>query len=130
MAALAGAVDRCEAVIFLVSPAWRDSKYCFAEFFEAKKLGKRIFGVIVEPIPLSQLPDQMTSEWQLCDLTHSDDPISFTVERLPTLRESVVNFSRAGLERLANGLRKAGLDASTFIWPPEGQPERSPYPGL
>jgi len=26
MAALAGAVDRCEAVIFRVSPAWRDSK--------------------------------------------------------------------------------------------------------
>ena len=130
MAALAAAVDRCEAVIFLVSPAWRESKYCFAEFFEAKKLGKRIFGVIVETIPLSQLPDQMTSEWQLCDLTHTDDPVSFTVEKLPVVRESVVNFPRAGLEALANGLRKAGLDASTFMWPPEGQPERSPYPGL
>src|SRR5262245_34123313 len=68
MAALAAAVDRCEAVIILVSPAWQASKYCFAEFFEAKKLGKRIFGVIVEPIPLSQLPEQMTAEWQVCDL--------------------------------------------------------------
>ena len=58
MAALAGAVDRCEAVIFLVSPAWRDSKYCFAEFFEAKKLGKRIFGVIVEPIPSRSFPSR------------------------------------------------------------------------
>jgi hypothetical protein len=30
MAALSGAVEGCEAVIFLVSPAWRDSKFCFA----------------------------------------------------------------------------------------------------
>ena len=130
MAALAGAVDRCEAVIFLVSPAWRDSKYCFAEFFEAKKLGKRIFGVIVEPIPLSQLPEQMTAEWQVCDLTDARDPVSFTVARLPFVRETVVSFPRAGLEALARGLQKAGLDASTFVWPPEGEPDRSPYPGL
>src|ERR1700712_1269104 len=79
MAALAGAVDRCEAVIFLVSPAWRDSKFCFAEFFEARKLGKRIFGIIVEPLPLSDLPEQMTAEWQVCDLTDARDPVSFTV---------------------------------------------------
>jgi hypothetical protein len=57
MAALAGAVDRCEAVLFLVSPAWKDSKYCYAEFFQAKNLGKRIFGVIVESIPLAELPE-------------------------------------------------------------------------
>ena len=130
MAALAAAVDRCEAVIFLVSPAWRDSKYCFAEFFEAKKLGKRIFGIIVAPIPLSQLPEQMTTEWQVCDLTDSADPQSFTVVRLPFVPETVVRFPRAGLADLARGLQKAGLDAATFVWPPEGEPERSPYPGL
>lgn len=130
MAALAAAVDRCEAVIFLVSPAWRDSKFCFAEFFEAKKLGKRIFGVIVEPIPLAQLPEQMTAEWQVCDLTGTLDPVSFTVSRLPALAETVVHFPRAGLEALSRGLQNAGLDASTFVWPPEGQPDRAPYPGL
>ena len=130
MAALAGAVDRCEAVIFLVSPAWRDSKYCFAEFFQAKNLGKRIFGVVVEPIPLSQLPEQMTAEWQVCDLTDAGNPVSFSVARLPFVRETVVSFPRAGLEALARGLQKAGLDASTFVWPPEGEPDRSPYPGL
>ena len=130
MAALAGAVDRCEAVIFLVSPAWRDSKYCFAEFFQAKNLGKRIFGVIVEPIPLSQLPEQMTAEWQVCDLTDAGNPVSFSVAKLPFVRETVVSFPQAGLEALARGLQKAGLDASTFVWPPEGEPDRSPYPGL
>ena len=130
MAALAGAVDRCEAVIFLVSPAWRDSKFCFAEFYQAKNLGKRIFGVIVAPIPLSQLPEQMTAEWQVCDLTDARDPVLFSVARLPFVPETAVSFPRAGLEALARGLQKAGLDASTFVWPPEGEPDRSPYPGL
>ena len=130
MAALAGAVDRCEAVIFLVSPAWRDSKFCFAEFYQAKNLGKRIFGVIVAPIPLSQLPQQMTAEWQVCDLTDARDPVSFSVARLPFVPETAVSFPRAGLEALARGLQKAGLDASTFVWPPEGEPGRTPYPGL
>lgn len=130
MAALTGAVDRCEAVLFLVSPAWRDSKYCFAEFFEAKKLGKRIFGVIVEPIALSDLPEQMTAEWQVCDLCHADEPMTFSVERPPLLARTDVVFPKAGLDALARGLRKAGLDPATFEWPPAGEPERSPYPGL
>ena len=130
MAALAGAVDRCEAVIFLVSPAWRDSKFCFAEFYQAKNLGKRIFGVIVAPIPLSLLPEQMTAEWQVCDLTDGRDPVSFSVARLPFVPQTAVSFPRTGLEALARGLQKAGLDASTFVWPPAGEPDRSPYPGL
>jgi hypothetical protein len=130
LAALTGAVDRCEAVLFLVSPAWRNSKYCFAEFFEAKKLGKRIFGVIVEPMALADLPDQMTAEWQVCDLTDADDPVSFPVAQAPMVPSTEVSFPRAGLEALGRGLRKARLDASTFLWPPEGDPGRSPYPGL
>ena len=130
IAALASEVYRCEAVIFLVSPAWNASKQCFAEFFDAKKLGKRIFGVIVAPIPLSQLPEQMTADWQVCDLTDASDPVSFSVARLPFVPETAVSFPRAGLEALARGLEKAGLDASTFVWPPDGEPNRSPYPGL
>jgi hypothetical protein len=118
MAALAGAVDRCEAVIFLVSPAWRDSKFCFAEFFEAKKLGKRIFGAIVEPIPLAQLPGQMTAEWQVCDLSSPHDLAVYPVVKLPWVPATVVQFPKAGLAALGRGLRKAGLDASTFAWPP------------
>jgi len=130
MAALTGAVDRCEAVIFLVSPAWRDSKYCFAEFFEAKKLGKRIFGVMVEPISLSELPDQMTSEWQLCNLCAPGEADAFTVSRQPLVPNTEVHFTKAALTDLARGLRKAGLDASTFVWPPPDEPQRAPYPGL
>ena len=109
MAALAGAVDRCEMVIFLVSQVWRNSKFCFAKFYQAKNLGKRIFGVIVEPIPLSQLPEQMTAEWQVCDLANARDPVACTVVRLPTVHETVVSFPRAELEGLAGGMRKVGL---------------------
>jgi hypothetical protein len=130
MAALAAAVDRCEAVLFLVSPAWRASKYCFAEFYQAKNLGKRIIGVIIEPIALSELPEQMTAEWQVCNLTDNRDLLSFTVAHPPILPESVVSFPRIGLEALKRGLQKAGLDASTFVWPPQQDQQRSPYPGL
>ncbi len=50
-AALKQAAERCELVIFLVSPEWAASKWCLAEFLLAKNLNKRIFGVIVEPTP-------------------------------------------------------------------------------
>ena len=72
----------------------------------------------------------MTAEWQVCDLTDARDPVLFNVARLPFVPETAVSFPRAGLEALARGLQKAGLDASTFVWPPEGEPDRAPYPGL
>src|SRR5215510_4149280 len=66
--ALKSAADRCEAVLFLISPAWQASRWCIAEFLLAKQLGKTIFGVLVEATPLDMLPREMTAEWQLCDL--------------------------------------------------------------
>jgi hypothetical protein len=51
---------RCEAVLFLVSPAWLESKWCLAEILLAKSLYKRIFGLIVEPVPLKRLPTEMS----------------------------------------------------------------------
>jgi len=64
--ALKSAADRCEAVLFLISPAWRDSRWCLAEFLLAKQLGKTIFGVLVETVSLETLPKEITAEWQLC----------------------------------------------------------------
>jgi hypothetical protein len=66
--ALKSAADRCEAVLFLISPAWFASRWCLAEFLLAKQIGKAIFGVIVEGTPLETLPREITVEWQLCDL--------------------------------------------------------------
>jgi hypothetical protein len=67
-AALKAAADRCEAVLFLISPAWLNSSWCLDEFLLAKTMHKRIFGLIIEPVQLSELPTEMTTEWQLCDL--------------------------------------------------------------
>ena len=66
--ALRQAADRCEAVIFIVSPAWAKSKWCLAEFLLAKSLHKQIFGVVLKDVPIGELPTEMTSEWQLCRL--------------------------------------------------------------
>ena len=128
--ALKAAADRCEAVLFLITPAWRDSRWCLAEFLLAKQLGKAIFGVLVEATPLETLPPEMTAEWQLCDLARGSDRESFRVALDPIVPETEVSFARGGLDRLKLGLQKAGLDASTFPWPPKDDPQRSPYPGL
>jgi hypothetical protein len=128
--ALMRAVDRCEVVLFVVSPAWRKSEYCLTELHKARELGKRVFGVIIKPIPLSELPPQMTAEWQVCDLSFEDDPVSLTVARAPLVPSTVVRFPKIGLEILARGLRDAGLDAFSFLWPPKGDPTRPPYRGL
>ena len=41
-----------------------------------------------------------------------------------------VTFSQSGLAKLKTGLMRAGLDARFFAWPPEADPDRSPYRGL
>ena len=126
--ALKAAADRCEAILFLVSAAWLDSKWCLAEFLLAKTLHKRIVGLIVEPVPIDRVPVEMTAEWQLCDLTGTDRVRGFEVAA-GALRERVC-FSEAGLGLLRRGLERAGLDARSFPWPPAREPERAPYRGL
>jgi WD40 repeat protein len=128
--ALKAAADRCEAVLFLISPAWRDSRWCLAEFLMAKQLGKTIFGVLVEPTPLDTLPREMTTEWQLCDLTAGTARRVVKVSQEPFVAATDVSFAEAGLERLRLGLQKAGLTPSSFAWPPPDDPARSPYRGL
>ena len=126
--ALKAAADRCEAVLFLVSPAWLASRWCLAEFLLAKSLHKRIFGLIIEPVPLAQLPSEMTAEWQLCELVGEDRFRTFEVE-IGDKRQQVA-FREAGLELLRRGLERAGLDARSFPWPPPGERNREPYRGL
>jgi len=129
-AALKQAAERCELVIFLVSPEWAASKWCLAEFLLAKNLNKRVFGVIAEPTPLSDLPTEMTAEWQLVDLTAGKRDHKVTVRPPPGDKTETVAFAEDGLERLRIGLMQAGLDARYFAWPPEDDPERAPYRGL
>jgi hypothetical protein len=126
--ALRRAADRCEAVVFVVSPAWAKSRWCLAEFLLAKNLHKQIFGVVLEDLPIGELPTEMTAEWQLCHLTGpgSTATIRFVHREKPT----EIAFLAEGLKRLKAGLQNAGLSASFFAWPPKGDQSRSPYRGL
>src|SRR6185437_768710 len=63
--ALKRAADRCEAVIFIISPAWAKSAWCRAEFLLAKSLNKHIFGVIVKETGLDELRIELKAEYQL-----------------------------------------------------------------
>lgn len=126
--ALRRAADRCEAVLFVVSPAWAKSKWCLAEFLLAKNLHKLIFGIVLKDIPIGELPTEMTAEWQLCHLSGQGptDTIRFTHRDEP----AEIAFLADGLKRLRSGLQGAGLSASFFPWPPRGDESRSPYRGL
>lgn len=128
--ALRAAADRCEVVLLLVSPAWLASRWCLAEFLLARQLGKTIVGALVAPVPLAELPGELTAEWQLCDLAHGEPRRVFAVAQPPVVAATTVALAEDGLLRLKHGLQRAGLDPETFPWPPPGEPDRSPYRGL
>ena len=128
--ALKSAAYRCESVVCLISPNWIASEHCRAEYWLAKHLGKRIFGVMVEWTSPASIPPAVTSEWQLCDLVNGEAREAWTVESDPLVPRTSGSFPVDGLSRLRHGLRKAGLHPSTFDWPPPGEPNRSPYRGL
>ncbi|WP_330252848.1 TIR domain-containing protein [Nocardia sp. NBC_00565] len=107
-AELARAVDRCEAVICLISPHWEKSHECATEFRLAEALNKRIFCARLDP----QAGGTIAREWQFCDL-YADDG----------------RLDEDGLRRLSRGLREAGISAEYFPWPPPDDPERAPYRG-
>jgi WD40 repeat protein len=129
-AALKAAADRCEAVLFLLSPGWLASPWSRAEFLLAKQLNKAVFGVLIETVQLDDLPREMTGEWQLCDLVAGTERSDFEVAQDPIVPKTVVSFGSAGLTRLRHGLQRAGLDPATFAWPPPSDPKRAPYRGL
>lgn len=123
------AVTRCEAVIFLMSPAWCESHYCRLEVSAAKAQGKRLFGVIVKPVSFADpRVSEIASEWQLCDLSQPSS--EFDVPRVSDGARDSVTFNAAALEQLARGLQRAGVGATNFTWPPRDDPKRQPYQGL
>jgi formylglycine-generating enzyme required for sulfatase activity len=128
--ALNEAASRCEAVLFLVSRVWLASGWCLKEFNLAHKLNKRLFGLLIEDIPVADLPVNLTSTWQLVRLCSGTDHVMLRVSMPFTGKEAHVTFSAEALGRLKTGLRRAGLDSRFFAWPPEGDPNRPPYRGL
>ncbi|MBU4262869.1 MAG: toll/interleukin-1 receptor domain-containing protein [Proteobacteria bacterium] len=118
------AADRCEAVVFVVTPAWAKSKWCLAEFLLAKSLNKRIFGAVLKPVEISELP----TKWQFCHLVGDGlaSAFNFTYEG----QTQQIDFLAKGLDSLHIWLDNAGLDARHFQWPPAEDPQRPPYRGL
>ena len=100
--ALQQAAHRCELVLALVSPAWLASGWCKSEVDAARLMGKKIIVALIGADKAAVPPDLTDEQW--IDLL--GDP--------------------AGHRRLREGLKRAGLDPSTFALPPG----RRPYPGF
>ncbi|GJH18434.1 TIR domain-containing protein [Caballeronia novacaledonica] len=128
--ALHQAAQRSEAVLFLVSRAWINSDWCLREYHLAARMNKRLFGVLIEEIALSEIPPTVTRTWQLVSLASGHDHVMLSAPLPYTQEEVHVTFSQEGLNRLKIGLERAGLDARFFAWPPENDIRRAPYRGL
>jgi hypothetical protein len=95
-------IERCEAVVIIQTPNWLESKWCFAEFTQARALGKSIFPIIETPT--------------------GDTLISPDIQALDLRMDR-----EGGLEQLSGELTRIALDAQGgFGW----DASRPPYPGL
>jgi formylglycine-generating enzyme required for sulfatase activity len=121
---------RCVAVLFLVSKAWLGSSWCRKEFHLAHRLNKRLFGLMIEDLPVAELPAELAGTWQIARLAAGRDHVMLQVILPVTQEEAYVTFSAEGLQRLKLGLGEAGLHAKHFDWPPPSDPNRPPYRGL
>jgi WD40 repeat protein len=118
--ALRRANARCEAVVCLLSRSWEASHECKVEYRTAENLNKQIFCARLE----SSTGDELTSEWQRCDLFGDGPATLIDIGAGPA-----VAFATDGLYRLRDGIRGAGIGAESFRWPPSGDPQRAPYRG-
>jgi formylglycine-generating enzyme required for sulfatase activity len=97
----------------------------------ARGLNKKLFAVLIDPAKtMESLPAELTGAWQVVNLVAGHDHQLFAAKMPGSHEERHVHFSQSGLLRLRRGLEKAGLDARYFAWPPESEPDRSPYRGL
>ena len=101
-------IQRCQALLILQTPNWSSSRWCFAEFTQARALGKPIFQVVQSDEAAAEKP--IAADLQRLDLRHD---------------------RQAGLEQLRSELERIALqDQGGFPWPPPEQPVRPPFPGL
>ncbi len=95
-------IERSQAVLLLLTPAWLESKWCFAEFTQARALGKAIFPVIMSPIGERFI----AADIQSIDITKEGD---------------------GGFEKLRRSLTEVALNAQGGF---PLDPTRPPFPGL
>jgi len=95
-------LDRAQAMILVLTRNWFDSKWCFAEFAQARSRGKAIFPLICSP--------------------DGDQFVGDDLQKLNLVRDK-----QGGLERLARRLTEVALmGQGGFDFPPG----RAPYPGF
>jgi tetratricopeptide (TPR) repeat protein len=99
---LYGEIERSQAMILVLTPHWFASKWCFAEFTQARALGKAIFPLIVTP--------------------GGDTLVAPDVQHLDLTKDRA-----GGLDKLRRELTRVALDAQGGFEFPTG---RAPYPGL
>lgn len=131
---------RCKAVLFVLSRGWLASRYCTAEFWEARKQERPLFAVVIDDTAVSEVPPEMRGVWQLVFLTRGSRFETFSVQPPPDYVQAEVQFSQEGLQSLRLGLAQAGLtsfDTESFPWPApgfereaDGLTPRRPYRGL
>jgi hypothetical protein len=107
--ALKRSARRCDAVLFLLSPAWLESVRCQRQFNLAERLNKRLLGLAIKPLP-DELPATLSDALEVVG--------------------AQAGLSPELLERLEVALRRARLDPDGFDWPPADEPNRAPYRGL
>jgi hypothetical protein len=101
-------IKDCQALLILQTPNWTASRWCFAEFIQARALGKPIFQVVES------------------DAGAAEPPIAADLQRLDLRLDRSL-----GLEQLKRDLVEIALqDQGGFPWPPPGEPDRPPFPGL
>ncbi|MFN7900187.1 MAG: TIR domain-containing protein [Synechococcaceae cyanobacterium] len=102
------AISRSQALVIVQSRNWNDSKWCFAEFTQARALGKPIFQLLGVPPDLCDSPDLA--------------PISADLQQLDLRKDR-----DTALASLAKALSELALnDRDGFAW----DSSRPPYPGL
>lgn len=131
---LSNAKDRCEAVIFLLSPASLKSKECYLEVRSAEDLKKPVLAVILparsDDAKLDFADPRLTDyrPRQIEDLDTEPSEELFTVEHRGKIR--TVTFNRDALGRVAARLKGIGIAPDTFVWSPDELEKATPYPGL
>lgn len=97
-------IKDAKVIILLLSPSWCSSRWCFAEYTQARALGKDIYPIIIE-----QGYNKEVDKWvidnlvQKCDLTNDPNEIYNALE---VIKNNLLN--------------------SVFEW----DEKRSPYPGM
>lgn len=108
---------RCQAVVFLMSKNWLESRWCWKEYSLARGKNKTLFAASIdEELSLNELPPQLKGTWQVIDLAKGVQ--TFMVQIPGSNLEQHVNFSEVALGSLRRGLVQAGLDPKFFLGRP------------